>query len=76
MVLNYRIYSKTKKKASKLLHFNVNHNNKTHLRASLAIQWLTIHLAMQIAMQGTRVRSLAREDSTCRRATKPVPHSC
>ena len=50
-------------------------NNKIHLRASLAIQWLTIHLAMQIAMQRTPVRSLAQEDSTCRRATKPVPHN-
>ena len=26
-------------------------------------------------MQGTRVRSLVREDPTCRRATKPV-HNC
>ena len=30
---------------------------------------------MQIAMQRTPVRSLAQEDSTCRRATKPEPHN-
>ena len=26
-------------------------------------------------MQGTRVRALAQEDPTCRRATKPVRHN-
>ena len=26
-------------------------------------------------MQGTRVRALAREDPTCRRATKPMHHN-
>ena len=34
--------------------------------ASLAAQWLRIHLPMQ-------VRALVREDRTCRGATKPVP---
>ena len=34
-------------------------------------QWLRIHLPMQ----ETQVRSLVREDSTCRRATKPMCHS-
>ena len=39
-------------------------------RASLVVQWLRIHLAMQ----GTQVQSLVREDSTCRGAAKPVCH--
>ena len=39
--------------------------------ASLAVQWLRIRLPMQ----GTRVRSLVREDPTCCRATKPVRHN-
>ena len=38
--------------------------------ASLVVQRLRIHLAMQ----GTRVRALVREDPTCRGATKPVQH--
>ena len=38
---------------------------------SLVAQWLSIHLPMQ----GTRVRSLVREDPTCCRATKPVCHN-
>jgi len=36
--------------------------------ASLVVQWLKIHLAMQ----ETPVRSLVQEDTTCYRATKPV----
>ena len=40
-------------------------------RPSLVVQWLRIC----IEMQGTRVRSLVREDSTCHRATKPVSHT-
>ena len=40
-------------------------------RASLVVQRLRIWLPMQ----GTRVRALAREDPTCRRATKPVRHN-
>ena len=39
--------------------------------ASLVAQWLRIRLPMQ----GTRVRSLVREDPTCRGATKPVHHN-
>ena len=39
--------------------------------ASLVSQWLRIRLPMQ----GTRVRALAREDPTCRVATKPVRHN-
>ena len=35
---------------------------------SLMVQWLRIRLPMQ----GTQVRSLVQEDSTYRRATKPV----
>ncbi|KAJ8785966.1 hypothetical protein J1605_006926 [Eschrichtius robustus] len=38
---------------------------------SLVAQWLRIRLPMQ----GTRVRSLVREDPTCRRATKPLCHN-
>ena len=37
-------------------------------RTSLVAQWLRIRLPMQ----GTWVRALVREDSTCRGATKPV----
>ena len=45
---------------------------KIHLRqASLVAQWLRIHLPMQ----GTRVRSLTREDPTCHGATKPMRHN-
>ena len=44
---------------------------KTHVRTSLVAQWLRIRLPMQ----GTWVRSLVREDPTCRRATKPVRHN-
>ena len=40
-------------------------------RASLMEQWLRIRLPVQ----GTWVRSLVREDPTCRRATKPVCHN-
>ena len=42
-----------------------------HSGASLAAQWLRIHLPMQ----GARVRALVREDPTCHRATKPVRHN-
>ena len=38
---------------------------------SLVAQWLRIRLPVQ----GTWVRSLVREDPTCRRATKPVCHN-
>ena len=37
-------------------------------RTSLVVQWLRICLPMQ----GTQVRTLVREDPTCRGATKPV----
>ena len=43
----------------------------THFRTSPVAQWLRTCLPMQ----GTRVRALVREDSTCRGATKPVRHS-
>ena len=41
------------------------------LGASLVAQWLRICLPMQ----GTRVRALVWEDSTCRGATGPVSHN-
>ena len=41
------------------------------LGISLVVQWLKICLPMQ----GTEVRSLAREDPTCRGAIKPVRHN-
>ena len=44
---------------------------KTNFRASLVIQWLRIHLAMQ----GTGIRCLVWEDSTCYGATKPMCHN-
>ena len=40
-------------------------------RASLVVQWLGICLPMQ----GTRVRALGQEDSTCRGAAEPVRHN-
>ena len=40
-------------------------------RASLVAQWLRI----QLPMQGTWVRVLVQEDTTCRGATKPVRHN-
>ena len=45
--------------------------SKKRKRASLVVQWLRIRLPMQ----GTRVRALAWEDSTCRGATGPVSHN-
>ena len=45
---------------------------KLEWRASLVAQWLRICLLMQ----GTRVRALAWEDPTCRRAAGPVSHNC
>ena len=47
-------------------------NKNLLYRASLVAQWLRIRLPMQ----GTRVRALVREDSTCHGATKPVHHNC
>ena len=44
---------------------------KNEIGASLVVQWLRIRLQMQ----GTRVQALAREDPTCRGATKPVCHN-
>ena len=44
---------------------------KSQSRTSLVVQWLRIHLPVQ----GTWVRALVREDSTCWRATKPVYHN-
>ena len=41
------------------------------LRTSLLVQWIRIHLPMQ----GTRVKSLVWEDSTCHGATKPTCHN-
>ncbi|KAJ8798063.1 hypothetical protein J1605_016946 [Eschrichtius robustus] len=41
------------------------------LGTSLVAQWLRIRLPTQ----GTRVRALVREDTTCRGATKPVRHN-
>ena len=43
-------------------------NRTIGLGASLVVQWLRIHLAMQEIL----VQSLVREDPTCRRATKSV----
>ena len=44
---------------------------KTTMRTSLVVQWIRIHLPMQ----RVRVQSLAREDSTCCGAAKPVHHN-
>ena len=45
--------------------------NKELDGASLVAQWLRIRLPMQ----GTRVRALVREDTTCHGATKPERHN-
>ena len=42
-----------------------------HFRISPMPQWVRIHLPMQ----GTQVRFLAQEDSTCHKASKPVQHN-
>ena len=42
--------------------------NRMNLGTFLVAHWVRICLPMQ----GTRVQSLVREDSTCRRATRPV----
>ena len=52
------------------VEINSSYQHHCH-RASLVAQWLRIHLPMQ----ETQVRSLAREDPTCRGATKPVCHN-
>ena len=44
---------------------------KVYKWASLVVQWLRIHPAMQ----GTQVQSLVQEDLTCCRATKSVTTS-
>ena len=44
---------------------------KVHFWASLVVQWLWIHLAMQ----GTPARFLVWEDPTCHRTTKPRHHN-
>ena len=83
---NFMSYFTTKKVGEKFKHFKshivlytfpmleIHHNKllyKVSGRTSLVVQWLRICLLMQ----GTRVRSLVREDPTCRRATKPVHHN-
>ena len=52
------------KKESNVIH----HTKIIKNRTSLAIRWLRIHLPVQ----GTRIQSLVREDSTYRGAAKPV----
>ena len=49
------------------LGMSINHHHGT----SLVAQWLRIRLPMQ----GTRVRSLVREDPMFHGATKPVRHN-
>ena len=53
-----------------LLYRTGNYIQYPVIGTSLVAQWLRIRLPMQ----GTRVRTLLQEDSTCRRATKPVRH--
>ena len=53
---------------SRLFCFLKNTTNRT----SLVVQWIKIYLPMQ----GTQVRFLVGDDSTCCRATKPVGHDC
>ena len=51
--------------------YSPNFLNQKAFRASLVAQWLRIRLPMQ----GTRVRSLVREDPACRGSTRPVCHN-
>ena len=44
---------------------------KSIVRTSRVVQWLGVPLPML----GTWVRSLVREDSICREATKPISHN-
>ncbi|KAJ8794114.1 hypothetical protein J1605_019106 [Eschrichtius robustus] len=57
-----------KKWVKMLIQHNYKDVHSGFIRTSLVAQWLRIRLLMQ----GTRVRSLVREDPTCRKATKPV----
>ena len=65
-----QIKSKTGKESSLLLGYRdfMDFNIKKQKRPSLVVQWLGICLPLQ----PTLVRSLVREDSTCREATKPM----
>ena len=53
----------------KRFHSSIFMQKKRKCGTSLAVQWLKTHLPME----GTWVRFLVQEDSTCCRATKPVP---
>ena len=53
------------------LNLKFHTHKKIFFWASLVAQWLRIHLSMQ----GTQVRSLVREDPTCRGAAKPMRHN-
>ena len=45
------------------------------LNLALGTSLVAQRLRIRLPMQGTRVRSLVREDPTCRGATKPVCHN-
>ena len=67
--------AKLNKSQKKLLRLNHTEGNclkkKKEKQTSLVVQWLRIHPPMQ----GTQVRILVWEDSTSRRATKPMCRS-
>ena len=46
-------------------------SSKNNIGASLAAQWLRIHLPLQ----DTQVQALVQEDPTCRGTTNPVRHN-
>ena len=55
----------------RMVEFTKQNRIKNEKMASLVAQWLRICLPMQ----GTRVRALVWEDSTCRGAARPVSHN-
>ena len=61
----------TSKRMCRKMSNLVNSQENAKLGTSLVVQWLGVRLPMQ----ATRVRALAREDPTCRRAAGPVSHS-
>ena len=71
LAIDKRVWQKKKKSISVGIDYLYEIYNKKHCWASLVAQWLRICLLMQ----GTRVRALVREDTTCRGATRPVSHN-
>ena len=64
--------SKTKQTNQKTIQ---KHVYEFHEHPREGLPWWSSGLRIHPPMQGTQVQFLVQEDSTCFRATKPVPHS-